>query len=414
MRYCSQHKVNNLYRLALEYRLRKLESLLLEGKRDQEILRDFLGDDYYDKYTSIKNKIKDPEYKDIYKLIKKDPNDVKDYIDSFQSNTDVRRSKKSDGAKLIYKDDLWKVYRITTYEAAQLYGSHTRWCISGRYECYEERGEEYFYGYIKNNDLDGGYYFYIKNDGITKYCLLRKENGAVQSIWDASDDELNASDILDIEEDFPAIEGVFIPQQPSSYPMFSDSIEVVRNAIKHGDDINERCTNKNSQYYGYTPIDWHLKHSYRTDNKNISIMLLSNGANITKTSPWKLIFNWFPKSIIEIAWDRGLKKAVDISEMISYAIDDSNVDLLMMLLDLGNVDANAKLSDGKSLLHREITSKDGASVLAIKELIKYGCDVNEVLDSGENLLDLAKRTPNSSRPVILNLLENAMRGNKIN
>ena len=414
MRYCSQHKVNNLYRLALEYRLRKLESLLLEGKRDQEILRDFLGDDYYDKYISIKNKIKDPEYKDIYKLIKKDPNDVKDYIDSFQSNTDVRRSKKSDGAKLIYKDDLWKVYRITTYEAAQLYGSHTRWCISGRYEGYEERGEEYFYGYIKNNDLDGGYYFYIKNDGITKYCLLRKENGAVQSIWDASDDELNASDILDIEEDFPAIEGVFIPQQPSSYPMFSDSIEVVRNAIKHGDDINERCTNKNSQYYGYTPIDWHLKHSYRTDNKNISIMLLSNGANITKTSPWKLIFNWFPKSIIEIAWDRGLKKAVDISEMISYAIDDSNVDLLMMLLDLGNVDANAKLSDGKSLLHREITSKDGASVLAIKELIKYGCDVNEVLDSGENLLDLAKRTPNSSRPVILNLLENAMRGNKIN
>ena len=241
--------------------------------------------------------------------------------------------------------------------------------------------------------------------------MLRRENGAVQSIWDAADDELNASDILDIEEDFPAIEGVFIPQQPSSYPMFSDSIEVVRNAIKHGDDINERCTNKNSQYYGYTPIDWHLKHSYRTDNKNISIMLLSNGANITKTSPWKLIFNWFPKSIIEIAWDRGLKKAVDISEMISYAIDDSNVDLLMMLLDLGNVDANAKLSDGKSLLHREITSKDGASVLAIKELIKYGCDVNEVLDSGENLLDLAKRTPNSSRPVILNLLENAMSDN---
>ena len=414
MRYCSQHKVNNLYRLALEYRLRKLESLLLEGKRDQEILRDFLGDEYYDKYTSIKNKIKDPEYKDIYKIIKMDPNDVKDYIDNFQSNTDVRRNKKSDGAKLIYKDDLWKVYRITTYEAAQLYGSHTRWCISGRYEGHEERGEEYFYGYIKNNDLDGGYYFYIKNDGMTKYCLLRKENGAVQSIWDASDDELNASDILDIEEDFPAIEGVFIPQQPSSYPMFSDSIEVVRNAIKHGDDINERCTNKNSQYYGYTPIDWHLKHSYRTDNKNISIMLLSNGANITKTSPWKLIFNWFPKSIIEIAWDRGLKKAVDISEMISYAIDDSNVDLLMMLLDLGNVDANAKLSDGKSLLHREITSKDGASVLAIKELIKYGCDVNEVLDSGENLLDLAKRTPNSSRPAILNLLENAMRGNKIN
>ena len=82
--------------------------LLLEGKRDQEILRDFLGDDYYDKYTSIKNKIKDPEYKDIYKLIKKDPNDVKDYIDSFQSNTDVRRNKKSDGASVLAIKELIK------------------------------------------------------------------------------------------------------------------------------------------------------------------------------------------------------------------------------------------------------------------------------------------------------------------
>ena len=82
-------------------RVKFLESLVYEGKRDQEILRDFLGDDYYDKYTSIKNKIKDTEYKDIYKLIKKDPNDVKDYIDSFQSNTDVRRSKKASGSEQI-------------------------------------------------------------------------------------------------------------------------------------------------------------------------------------------------------------------------------------------------------------------------------------------------------------------------
>lgn len=411
MRHYSEYRANHLYRLALEHRVRKLETLFLEGKRDQEILRDFLGDDYYDKYTSIKNKIKDTEYKDIYKLIKMDPNEVKDYIDSFQSNTSARRSKKSDGAKLIYQDDLWKVYRITTYKAAQLYGYGTRWCITGRYEDHEERGEEYFYGYIKNNDLDGGYYFYIKNDGRTKYCLLRRENGAVHSIWDASDNELNASDIIDIEEDFPAIEGVFIPQSPNSYPLFSDNIEVVRNAIRHGENINERCTNKNTQYYGYTPIDWHLEHSYNTDNKSIFVTLLSSGANITKTSQWKLIFNWFPKSIIKIAWNRGLNKAADLSEMISYAIDSSSVDLLMTLLDLGNVDANAKLSDGKSLLYHEITCKGGASVSAIKELIKYGSDVNEILDNGETLLDLAKRTPKSSRPVILNLLENAMSDN---
>ena len=31
-----------------------LESYILEGKRDFEVLQDFLGDDYYDKYLSIK------------------------------------------------------------------------------------------------------------------------------------------------------------------------------------------------------------------------------------------------------------------------------------------------------------------------------------------------------------------------
>ena len=71
----------------LEYRVRKLENTILkyidsytgstpdylfyEGKQDQEILNSFLGDEYYNKYNSIKNKITDNEYKDIYKLIKK-------------------------------------------------------------------------------------------------------------------------------------------------------------------------------------------------------------------------------------------------------------------------------------------------------------------------------------------------------
>ena len=55
-------------RLALEYRVRKLENIILEGKKDQDVLNDFLGDDYYNKYTAIKNKISDPDYKDVYKL----------------------------------------------------------------------------------------------------------------------------------------------------------------------------------------------------------------------------------------------------------------------------------------------------------------------------------------------------------
>ena len=70
----------NKYRNLLR-RVAYLESLLYEGKQDQENLLKFLGQEYYDKYNLIKNKIKDPEYKDIYKLMKLDLDDVKDYID---------------------------------------------------------------------------------------------------------------------------------------------------------------------------------------------------------------------------------------------------------------------------------------------------------------------------------------------
>ena len=42
--------------------------------------------------------------KDIYKLIKKDPNDVKDYIDSFQSNRYKRAAFKEIGARKVYEE----------------------------------------------------------------------------------------------------------------------------------------------------------------------------------------------------------------------------------------------------------------------------------------------------------------------
>ena len=48
------------YYESLLRRVEILERLYTEAKRDQEILNNFLGDDY-NKYQSIKNKINDPE-----------------------------------------------------------------------------------------------------------------------------------------------------------------------------------------------------------------------------------------------------------------------------------------------------------------------------------------------------------------
>lgn len=395
-----EFRLNRLEKLALEYRIRKLENFILEGKQDQEILKNFLGDEYYNKYQLIKNKIKNPQYKDIYKIIKMDPDEVKDYIDSFKSKNDIRRSKKLDGAELIYSDDMWKVYRITTYEAAQLYGSGTTWCITGRYGGAEERGAQYFDDYIYDNDLDGGYYFYIKNDGKTKFCLLRREDGSIHSIWDETDERIDADDILVIDSDFPSVSGIFVPPPVSEHSLFRNNKKIVSKAIKDGADVNGKCTDMTSEYYGYKPIDWHMAHN----NVSLVELLLSHGAKITKTFPWRKAFGWFTVSSFKKLWNRGLKDAVDINEMFEYAISNAGVDAIKTLLKLG-ADPNKPFSDGKSPLYHEITNRFGARVGDIKELIKYGADIHEILDNGETLLDLAKRTPSSNKPAILKLLQ---------
>jgi hypothetical protein len=70
-------------------------SHIIEGKKDQEILSNFLGPEYYNKFQIVKNKIKDPDYKDIYKLITKNQDEVKRYIDNVQSQSDkVKEDKK--------------------------------------------------------------------------------------------------------------------------------------------------------------------------------------------------------------------------------------------------------------------------------------------------------------------------------
>ena len=336
----------NKYRNLLR-RVAYLESLLYEGKQDQENLLKFLGQEYYDKYNLIKNKIKDPEYKDIYKLMKLDLDDVKDYIDELskkQSNADLRRDAKK-GAKLIYNKDGWKVYRITTYKAAQLYGSNTTWCITGRYEGHEERGEQYFNDYIGEYSLDGGYYFYIKNNN-EKYCLLRSIDGEVESVWDAEDNRYEFVEITEEVPDFPSIPGVaeYTPIPNEVRDLFSLDIEDVRDAIEAGVDINgyyqlpgfdEKQTalfNAMSSIYLPQVVEFLLDNgadvnygdaSDRTPlmqccysgNKSKLELLIRNGANVNAKDKWG-------RSAVAYAVFRTVTRGEDYIKMLARARAD--------------------------------------------------------------------------------------------
>lgn len=195
----------NYYYETLLRRVEILEQLYLEGARDD--LKKYLGDDLFDDYMKIRNKISDTEWKDFGKIQKKDLSDIRDYVDNFQSKSDVKKQDKNKGAELIYSKDGWKVYKITTYKAAQLYGKGTKWCITGNHEDYAERGQELFDTYIKTRKLDDCYYFYIADDG-DKYCVLKRKDGIIDSIWAANDNRISGADILKKRPDFPSVPGV--------------------------------------------------------------------------------------------------------------------------------------------------------------------------------------------------------------
>ena len=237
--------VMNYYKL-LNKRVSILESYILEGKRDFEVLKGFLGDDYYYKYLSIKNKISDNEYKDIYKLIKKDPNDVKDYIDNVKSNRYKRNSYKEIGARKVYEDSDWVVYHITDYNAAKYYGRDTKWCISGNYNGMPN-GKYEFDKYNAHSKI----YFYInKHTSREKYAVLKDRNtGNIISIYDSKDYDLGKSlSFADVDLPYVKEVGLNTKQQ-------EDLFDAIRTSDGYIEDIEEyvnkdtvNATNTNGKY----------------------------------------------------------------------------------------------------------------------------------------------------------------------
>ena len=195
------HKINTQYtnedlELALE--------ASAERQRVQKFMDDNLGKDYFDKYLKIRDRFTDMNLKDFNKIIKLDPEDVKVAIDRYYTTSDATPDIKS-GKKKVGENSDWVVYRVTSFPAAQELGEGTTWCITGRYGSMDPDDDSYFKNYIRDNNLDGGYYFYIPKDGSDdKYCLLLTKNGNIHSIWGTPNGQVY--DISDLN--FPEVKGI--------------------------------------------------------------------------------------------------------------------------------------------------------------------------------------------------------------
>ena len=193
---------------------------------------DTFADRVTDTFIEFKPRLKSP-YNDFYHWMKNSTFDeFYDYLRELQAKVGqdkLTKEKEKDGARLVYSDDDWKVYEITTYEASAKYGKGTKWCITGskRWTDTDEGGREHFDRYYSQNGVK--FYFFIKN-GTEKYAL------AVYP--DNSCEIFNAEDV-----------GIpFIPNAPvvdeikAEYKNESDS-NILVNAImnkKLPDDVLER------------------------------------------------------------------------------------------------------------------------------------------------------------------------------
>ena len=196
-----------LHKINTQYTNEELDITLeasAERQRVQKFMDDNLGKDYFDKYLKIRDRFTDMNLKDFNKIIKLDPENVKVAIDRYYTSNNSS-SDSREGKRKVGENSDWVVYHVTTFPAAQELGEGTEWCITGRYGNMDPDDDHYFKNYIIDNNLDGGYYFYIpKNGSDDKYCLLLTKNGNIHSIWGTPNGQVY--DISDLN--FPDVKGI--------------------------------------------------------------------------------------------------------------------------------------------------------------------------------------------------------------
>lgn len=141
-----------------------LKENLKESKQDELNLRNHLQDDHYtDLFLKLRNTFKSP-YNDLYYWIKREPQELFDYINKIQTERQTKKdthSKNMEGAKLLGEEKGFKVYHVTTWESSKTLGLGTKWCIS-------MENDAYHWNKYTNEDKMK-FYFFISSS--TKYAL---------------------------------------------------------------------------------------------------------------------------------------------------------------------------------------------------------------------------------------------------
>jgi hypothetical protein len=311
-----------------------------------------------------------------------------------------------DGATKLYEDSDWTVYRITTPEAARRYGKRASWDIaeSGRSVA------QIFKDYIKNYNLDGGFYFYIsKNDSREQYCVLQTKDRKIKAIWDVMGDlvdfldvdlpvvpEVNLNGISDSDRLIKAVsEGDAAAAKEllssgadpntvlrSGHPLICVAAgdldyPMVKLLLKFGADPNMY-----DKVNGVTPIQAALHNmnwdtNKASDGKNAVIKeLLSYGAKVNKETLKKLCSDGNVLIVKQIiANSDNVKPDSSLLWAASEFMTKGNLELVELLLKSG-ADPNTPNSYGETLLQKALRWNQSNKLVAkyVDLLKQYGAE----------------------------------------
>lgn len=166
------------------------ESSQLESREMKQRFKAAVGDQYYELFYTprVYNRIRP---NDIGYWTKR-PESLKIEIDRLLEQPTQAEIRANDikGAKLLYEDNNYRVYEISTYSACAVYGRGTKWCITQ---------QSYWYGYT---DDGSEFLFYVPKNQSThdKYAIriydesYPSEQGeyavSIVEVWDSSDREV--------------------------------------------------------------------------------------------------------------------------------------------------------------------------------------------------------------------------------
>jgi hypothetical protein len=198
-------------------------------------------DQYIASFKQMKAKIKDNNQKDIDKW--KNWDEFKAFVDALKGVTTKSQEKKANkesGAKLVVEDKNWKVYHITTHDAAMLYGAGTKWCIT-------QQDSDYWDDYSSHSD----FYFYISKrlgpkSPFYKIALQHDHRSDSYIFWDATDEERGTVERKfwskerngPIPYNLPEIPGEHIESQISKFKDKKDIIKINGEEYRISDTSN--------------------------------------------------------------------------------------------------------------------------------------------------------------------------------